>query len=206
MAVSKLWLTPKEFRQLKMTDLLTAIHFIDALTADFFANLRTPLLTDIFTRFTMLGSPMATTIITLIAAIIIYKTNKPYLAPLLTTSIGAGLTIYITKIIIHRQRPLDALITEKTFSFPSGHALISVALFGLLAYMIYDYMKQKNRTASATSTNAAIITITTVTLLILSIGISRLYLGVHYLSDVLAGYLIGAIWLAIGMMMRKAET
>lgn len=173
---------------------MDTLHTIDSLVAHFFLSLRTPLLTQAFELITMLGTPLTTTIITIIIAAIIYKKHHVYFIPLLATSIGAGLTIYTTKIFFHRLRPLDALITEKSFSFPSGHALISIALYGLLVYVIQLNLKNKSQ---------KITTVSIGTILILLIGISRLYLGVHYFSDVIGGYLIGSIWLTIGVSTIK---
>ncbi|MCX6733346.1 MAG: phosphatase PAP2 family protein [Candidatus Peregrinibacteria bacterium] len=173
-----------------MMNLISTIHALDSLVAHFFLSLRTPLLTQVFELITMLGTPITTTVITIIVAAIIYKKHHTYIIPLLTTAIGAGITIYATKIFFHRLRPRDALITEKSFSFPSGHALISMALYGLITYIIYRNYKKKSQ---------KITTISIGTLLIFLIGISRLYLGVHYFSDVIGGYLIGSIWLAIGI-------
>ncbi len=173
---------------------MNLLQTLDSLVANFFLTLRTPLLTQVFEFITVFGSPLATAIITLILAIIIYKKHRTYLLPLLTTSIGAGITIYTTKIFFHRLRPLDALVTEKSFSFPSGHALIAIALYGLLTYIIYLNLKNKSQ---------KIATVSIGTILILLIGISRLYLGVHYGSDVLGGYIIGSLWLAVGVIMLK---
>lgn len=175
---------------------MDTLHALDTIVAHFFLNLRTPLLTQAFEFITMLGAPITATFITLIAALIIYKKHRTYLIPLLTTSISAGLTIYITKILLHRQRPLDALVTEKSFSFPSGHSLISMALYGLLIYIICLNFEKKSQKITIISIG---------TIIILLIGISRLYLGVHYFSDVLGGYIIGSIWLAGGIMMLRKE-
>ncbi len=163
---------------------------LDSLVAHFFLSLRTPLLTQAFEIITMLGAPITATIITIIVAVIIYKKHRTYFIPLLTTTIVAGITIYTTKIFFHRLRPLDALITEKSFSFPSGHALISITLYGLLSVIIYRTLKK---------TYQKIITLILGPSLIILIGLSRLYLGVHYFSDIIGGYTIGAIWLTIGI-------
>jgi len=171
-------------------NLISTLHALDSLVAHFFLNLRTPLLTQAFELITILGAPIVTAIITIIVAAIIYKKHRAYFIPLLATSIGAGITIYTTKIFFHRLRPLDALITEKSFSFPSGHALISIAFYGLLTYIIQLNLKNKSQ---------KIATVSIGTILILLIGISRLYLGVHFFSDVIGGYLIGSIWFAMGI-------
>ena len=79
---------------------------------------------------------------------------------------------------------------EKSFSFPSGHATIAVAFYGFIIYFLIKNVKSWNRKINIFFTGF---------ILIILIGFSRLYLGVHFVSDVWAGYLIGAIWLIIGI-------
>lgn len=102
--------------------------------------------------------------------------------------LASGLLIYIIKEIVQRARPENALILESGFSFPSGHALISVVFFGFLIYFALKNMKNKS----------AKITISIILIaVILFIGKSRLILNVHWFSDVLAGFFLGlAILLA----------
>lgn len=188
-----------------MTTLLLTIQSFDSAISNFFTTLRTPLLTEIVKFITIFGSTPVAIIITLIGAAIIYKIygSKKYLYPLLITSMGTGLTTYIAKNIFQRARPLDALITEKSFSFPSGHALIAITLFGLLTYLIQHALANKNSPKKQTLRK---VTITLGTLLILLIGISRLYLGVHYATDVLGGYLIGSLWLIMGITLINHQS
>lgn len=93
------------------------------------------------------------------------------------------------KRILQRPRPEDfRIINESGYSFPSGHSMVSMAFYGYLIYLIYKYVKNKYL-------KWALITI--LGILIVSIGISRIYLGVHYTSDVLAGFLISISYLII---------
>lgn len=86
----------------------------------------------------------------------------------------------IIKMIVHRNRPLDiGLIVETSYSFPSGHAMISMAFYGFLIYLIYHKVKNPGK---------KFFCCTLLGLIIIFIGFSRIYLGVHYTSDVLAGY------------------
>lgn len=104
---------------------------------------------------------------------------------------GTGLSVQYGKKYISRDRPADvAYYTEKNFSFPSGHATTSMALYGFCAYLLYRLYR---------SSLARFFTITIAVLLILSVGFSRIYLGVHYLSDVLAGFLLGLLWVLMGL-------
>ena len=95
----------------------------------------------------------------------------------------------ILKHILQRPRPTEFRIIEETgYSFPSGHSMVSMAFYGYLVYLIYKYVKNKY---------IKWISITLLSILICSIGVSRIYLGVHYTSDVLSGFLISISYLVI---------
>ena len=95
----------------------------------------------------------------------------------------------ILKFIIQRPRPTEfRIIDERGYSFPSGHSKISATFYGFLIYLIYKNVKNKYLKYSL---------ITMLVILILLIGTSRIYLGVHYTSDVLAGFLIAISYLII---------
>lgn len=95
----------------------------------------------------------------------------------------------LLKRILQRPRPEEfRIINENGYSFPSGHSMVSMAFYGFLIYLIYKNVKNKHLKWSL---------ITILGLLIISIGISRIYLGVHYTSDVLAGFLIAISYLII---------
>jgi undecaprenyl-diphosphatase len=101
---------------------------------------------------------------------------------------GGGIFDVLLKQLFNRPRPpLTIMYTSATGpSFPSGHAMGAIIAYGMLAYIIKIHSR-----ARALNTSTIIITVVLVT----AIGFSRLYLGVHYLSDVLGGYTVGAIWL-----------
>lgn len=95
----------------------------------------------------------------------------------------------ILKNILQRPRPIEInLIEESGYSFPSGHSMASMAFYGFLIYLIYK--NENNKYVKWTS-------IIILSLLIILIGISRIYLGVHYTSDVIAGFLIAISYLII---------
>ncbi len=91
----------------------------------------------------------------------------------------------IMKTLVHRKRPdINRMINERGYSFPSGHSLISSLVFGYLIYKLNNTIKNKF---------IKYFVIGIIVCIILSIGISRIYLGVHYFSDVLCGFLEGFI-------------
>lgn len=95
----------------------------------------------------------------------------------------------LLKRVLQRPRPTEYRIIEETgYSFPSGHSMVSMAFYGYLIYLIYKYVKNKYIKWSS---------IVLLSLLICSIGISRIFLGVHYTSDVLGGFFISISYLVI---------
>ena len=101
----------------------------------------------------------------------------------------------IFKFILQRPRPTEnRIINENGYSFPSGHSMISMAFYGFLIYLIYKYVKNKK---------IKYISITLISVLIIFIGISRIYLGVHYTSDVLAGFLFSISYLIIYVLIAN---
>lgn len=95
----------------------------------------------------------------------------------------------VLKYIVQRERPDQLrLVNETSYSFPSGHSMISMAFYGYFIYLIYKYVK--NRYIKS-------ILIVLLLCLIVLIGFSRVYLGVHYTSDVLSGFVISIAYLAL---------
>lgn len=95
----------------------------------------------------------------------------------------------IIKFIMQRPRPTEFRIIEETgYSFPSGHSMVSLAFYGYLVYLIYKYINNKHLKRTL---------IIILSVLICVIGVSRIYLGVHYTSDVLGGFLISFAYLII---------
>jgi membrane-associated phospholipid phosphatase len=110
--------------------------------------------------------------------------------------LGALILNNALKLFFAKTRPelWPRLITETTFSFPSGHALGSLVLYGFLAYLLANYFPKFSYLIYGGSA-----------VLIASIGMSRLYLGVHWPTDVIAGYGVGFLWLVICITMLKLD-
>jgi len=174
---------------------MSTIFNFDARIADFFAFARSAGMVDFFTLFTMLGKWYVVGVLAILVIFVLWKIQKQvYILPLLATLIGSEIFIEIAKTLFHRARPISAAIIENGFSFPSGHATIAVAFYGFLVYIIFREAKKQWQ-----KTIALIIGL----VIILAIGFSRIYLGVHYFSDVVVGYLLGALFLCIGVVIAK---
>ena len=131
----------------------------------------------------------AITLITIsIILLIVIKNKKIGISIISNLGIVTVLNIALKR-ILQRPRPSEfSIINESGYSFPSGHSMISMAFCGLLIYLIYKNIKNKYLKWTL---------ITFLGILIFSIGISRIYLGVHYTSDVLAGFLIAISYLIV---------
>lgn len=125
-----------------------------------------------------------------------FKKELAYLYALILTFIGTEGSAYLVKILINRDRPGPdiAYYLETSKSFPSGHSTIAIAFYGFLTYYILHHLSGRIKKSFFVFIGV---------LLILLIGFSRLYLGVHYLSDVLGGFLVGGIWLVVGITFRE---
>jgi undecaprenyl-diphosphatase len=111
---------------------------------------------------------------------------------------GIGLSVQYGKKFISRDRPAKvAFYPEHNSSFPSGHATTAISLYGMLAFFLYRHLKQKGQRRAILLLAAVLITL---------IGFSRIYLGVHFLSDVVAGFLLGAMWVLVGISVMEVLT
>ena len=128
-------------------------------------------------------------LIVLTITLIILIKNKKIGLSIFTNLAVITILNQILKRILQRPRPTEYRIVEETgYSFPSGHSMVSMAFYGYLIYLIYKYVKNKYLKWTL---------ITLLSFLIVSIGISRIYLGVHYTSDVIGGFLISISYLII---------
>lgn len=138
------------------------------------------------------GNDQRWLIITLIAAGLLFRRWKIEAICLLASAAGGWLITNILKIVIARPRPavdlVEVYVEHKTRSFPSGHVMSYVTLYGFLFFLVYALAPRSwMRTALLIVLGA----------LVGLVGLSRVYLGAHWASDVIGGYLFGAIWLAL---------
>lgn len=157
----------------------------------FFSGFISDSMTGFMKLNTFIGSGWS---ITVLAAAIpffvfILKKKKYYTAALLVPlniAVGSLLNEILKRVFLRPRPDIHRLITETGYSFPSGHSMNSMIFYGFLIYLIMRYVRPRFR-------NPAIVILS---LIILLIGISRVYLGVHYASDVVAGFVMGLAWLA----------
>ncbi|MDP3900610.1 MAG: LssY C-terminal domain-containing protein [bacterium] len=171
------------------------ITFFDVRAASFLAVFRSEELVEFFLWVTVLGSWQVALIFCLaFVAILWLWRQRSYIAPFVSVVIGSEVFVWLGKLIFYRIRPETAVYTETSFSFPSGHAAVAVALYGFITYFCLRFFKKWQLQVNIFFAGI---------MLILFIGFSRLYLGVHYVSDVWGGYLAGALWLIIGISIAE---
>ncbi len=157
----------------------------------FFAPFRTPWLVEAFVWITALGAgPAITGMVSTASALMWSHGRTRMLVPLWITFMGAQATTWAGKYSLGRARPtfLDA-VTAASPSFPSGHATASTALIGFLAYVIARDLPSSRQRFEVIFWAAIIIGL---------ICFSRMFLSLHYLSDIAAGLLVGTFWLLVG--------
>lgn len=162
------------------------IEWVDTNIYEGIMTLRSNLFDSIFKLITKAGNTIPITCITVIC-LLLWKKKERFilgLSVLANLLMNQGL-----KFIVQRPRPDHLrLIEQRGYSFPSGHTMMSVALYGILIYYVYKKMKNKYLKVTV---------MTLLSLLIVGIGCSRIYLGVHYPSDVIAGYSLALVLLII---------
>lgn len=159
-------------------------------------SISTPALTQFFSIITFLGSQACVLGLSAIAAIVMLAKRQRRRAMLIAvTMAGAELWLSILKNAFHRPRPepFFGAHLPPSYSFPSGHALLSCCCYAVLAALGSAYCRG----------SAGWLIRLCAALLIFAIGVSRIYLGVHYPSDVIAGYLVAIVWMAALVTMEK---
>lgn len=162
------------------------IVFLDEWFYNLLMSFRCEFLDIYFTNVTRFGDVGMVMFILLLFLIIFKDRRGIFLNISAIASVGVN---YVLKHLIRRDRPDGLRLVEQGgFSFPSGHTMISVCVYGYLLYLVKTSVKNKV---------LKYVLSTLLVILILSIGISRVYVGVHYFSDVLAGYLLASVILIL---------
>lgn len=163
----------------------------------FLYSLRTPVATAIMTLFSFMGVQLTIVLFLVVTLFLLRKNHKGDIIVFSTIVILGGVVNVLLKDVIQRPRPtLSPLYNMyNDYSFPSAHAMNSLLFYATASYIVFHITRNRRE--------GSIVTIISV-LLVLMVGISRVYLGVHYPSDVLAGYLAGLAWFSAILSLEKA--
>lgn len=172
------------------------IQFDQAIIS-FIQGLETPLLTAIMKFFTFIGAGSSIKILALISIIVLFFIfkHRSELILFILVLIGSHYLFRVLKQLFQRARPdLHRLIEIGGYSFPSGHATNAITVYGILSFLLWRHIP--------TRWGRTLLVFFSI-IFIFSIGFSRVYLGVHYPSDVIAGYFIGGFWLIIAIWLYQ---
>jgi membrane-associated phospholipid phosphatase len=173
--------------------LLEDVHEGDIMRLDlaayqlFVVKMRQPWLTPIMEAISELALPVVLLVMLLVVEAFA-PGRRPGLCAAVNLLCAVGLNALL-KQIVQRPRPEGfRLIAETGYSFPSGHSMVAMAFYGLLAWMVWHYEKDRF---------VKWLCVTGFCLVIVAVGLSRIYLGVHYASDVIAGFCVSIAWLIV---------
>ena len=162
-----------------------------------------PWLTTVLKGFTWVGSGFGVTPISMIGFIVLYYVirRRQQAFFLIITVAGSIILNFVLKHYFIRERPeIHRIMDAKGYSFPSGHAMMAMALYAIIVFFFWHHVK---------TTGNRIILVLFAAFMIIIIGMSRIYLGVHYPSDIIGGYAASGLWVMIMIMVytyfRKPE-
>jgi undecaprenyl-diphosphatase len=146
-----------------------------------------------FAVLTMIGTPGAWIVVAAVALWLAVRRDWLLFWAWVTINLGGGVVQYALKVSVHRRRPLDAaaFLHDRSYSFPSGHTMDATITYTLLAFVVATVFElPAHRRAPLYVAAAALVVL---------VGFSRIYLGVHYPSDVFGGFAAGVAWLTAGL-------
>lgn len=170
---------------------------LDIIVFNGLKSLESPAFTNVMLFVTFFGSSyfLFPAYILLILYYLIFRKNYKLTLDVAAVGITSTIILFSLKAIFHRHRPLDPLVrTVNGFSFPSGHSFSSFTFFGLLIFLLWQY--KMNKTLRWVYTIFFF-------LFACVIAFSRVYLHVHFASDVIAGFLLCVIWLGVSLWILK---
>lgn len=168
------------------------VHF-DSLVITFVNGMESPLLTSLMKFFTFIGGGVPVVVVSFIIMFFLYKVlhHRRELILFIWVVIGSAILNESLKLIFHRARPvLHRIIDANGFSFPSGHSMAAFSLYGVVAFLLWRHV--------STPIGRGILLIASI-IMIMAIGVSRIYLGVHYPSDVIGGFLASGSLLTVSI-------
>ncbi|MDX5444227.1 MAG: phosphatase PAP2 family protein [Hymenobacteraceae bacterium] len=174
-------------------------HGLDNKAFEVLASITSPGLTKVMVfitffgtkKFLLLGSML------FILLFMLFDKHRWYSIKMIVIALGSTLLNQLLKVVFERQRPVTQMLEMPGLSFPSGHAMIGLSFYGLLMYWVWSNIKDRFWRWFG---------IIALFIWSLLVGFSRIYLQVHYLSDVIAGFAAGALWLIVSIsILRKLE-
>lgn len=162
---------------------------IDTQVVHWFQQFRHPLLNKIMLFFSFIGDTIPVTVISILVMFILYRFFHQRIELFLFSFvlIGSTSSTILLKSYYQRERPqLEMLVMEEGFSFPSGHSMAALSLYGIVTFLLWRHVLNLS--------GRKILLLCSI-IFILIIGVSRMYLGVHYPSDVVGAYLFSGFWL-----------
>jgi len=172
----------------------------DAAVLRLVAQIRRPWLNGVAMDLTALGSPIVVALFTVtLGAILLAKGDRRAATILVASSFASALLTSVTKSLLERPRPeiVPRLVEVTGLSYPSGHSLASAAVYLTAAFVVARHVPLVRERVAAVVFAAV---------LVFTIGVSRVYLGVHYPSDVFGGILLGTAWaLVMGVVLRRLD-
>lgn len=169
---------------------LNALQGLDRFLINAIQGMESPALTSIAKSLSWIGEgfPLISLMVGIMLFLFLVLGHRKELILFAGAAAGSALLNLALKTFFRRPRPeLNRLADAAGFSFPSAHSMAAFSLYGILAFLLWDHARSRSR-------RTAIVIICP--LLILGIGLSRIYLGVHYPSDIIGGYWASGFWLS----------
>lgn len=171
------------------------IDKFDEKIASFMLDIQNDKLTNIMIIITNIGGTYALTVISILLLALLK--NKKISLSIIINLVSVFFTSQIIKTIFKRSRPNGIFLTNAVgYSYPSGHSMVSFAFYAYISYLLYEKTNNKILRALIVILSLLIITL---------IGFSRVYLGVHFISDVLGGYLLAIAYLTIFLKIKNKK-
>lgn len=173
----------------------TELYFLDRQIQDFMSAVLTPAVVDYIQFITDLGGTRGTAIGVILIGIPLLLTRRWWsLFGLIFTTVGGGVVLWGLKLFFQRARPTEAFIEVGGYAFPSGHAFAAMTFYGFLVYLAFRHFRHDVLRIAATILSL---------IMILLIGSSRVFLNVHWLTDVVGGYVAGFAWLIMSILIVR---